>query len=96
LRRVLPHARRVAILTDVHNWDRLGNTVKASLLAAELEVHTREMAAGEGTKTLEEVNAIHDWLLKIKLRRDDVVVGGFLHAWRPLGESADIVGGDGR
>lgn len=51
--------------------------MKASLLAAELEVHTREMAAGEGTKTLEEVNAIHDWLLKIKLRRDDVVVGGF-------------------
>jgi 3-dehydroquinate synthase len=74
LHRILPHSRRVAILTDVHNWERLGNTIKASLLAAELEVHTREMAAGEGTKTLEEVNAIHDWLLKIKLRRDDVIV----------------------
>lgn len=74
LRRVLPHARRAAILTGVSNWDRLGDTVKATLLAAEFEAHTREMAVGEGTKTWEEVNAIHDWLLGIRLRRDDVVV----------------------
>jgi shikimate kinase/3-dehydroquinate synthase len=74
LRRVLPHARRAAILTDGVNWKRLESTVTASLEAAGLEIHVREMAAGEETKTLETAAAIYDWLLGIKLRRDDVVV----------------------
>jgi 3-dehydroquinate synthase len=74
IRRILPHARRVALLTDAPTWDRLGEKVTASMTAAGLEVHPRQMASDEGTKTLDEVHAIHDWLLGIKLRRDDVMV----------------------
>ena len=74
LRRVLPQARRAAIITGADAWERLGSRVQSSLAAAGLEVHRREMAADEGMKTLEEVNAIHDWLFGIRLRRDDVVV----------------------
>ena len=78
VRRVLPSARRAAILTDADSWERLGNTVKISLQAAELEVHVREVSPDEAIKTPEEVSAIHDWLLGIPLRRDDVflIIGG--------------------
>lgn len=74
VRRVLPYARRAAILTDAANWSRLGECVISSLRAAELAVHTREMAADEAMKTIETANTIHDWLLGIRLRRDDVIV----------------------
>ncbi len=74
VRRVLPHARRAAVLTDPTTWSRLGECVTLSLRAAELDLHVREMAAGEAMKNIEIASAIHDWFLGIKLRRDDVVV----------------------
>jgi shikimate kinase / 3-dehydroquinate synthase len=74
LRHVLPHATQVAILTDPYNWERLGQTVSASLRATNLTMHLRETAPGEQVKTLDEVRAIHDWLLGANIRRDDVVV----------------------
>ena len=78
VRRVLPQAHRAAILTDTHTWDRHGNTVSVSLQSAGLEVHVRRASSDETIKTPEEVGAIHDWMLGIPLRRDDVfiVVGG--------------------
>jgi len=78
VRRVLPQARRAAIVTNGHTWQRLGNTVRDSLLAAGLEVHARETSTDEAIKTFDEVNSIHDWLLEIPLRRDDVfiIIGG--------------------
>ncbi len=78
LRRLLPHARRVAVLTDVATWARLGETVRNSLQAVGLELHIREMPPDERSKTLEEVNTVYDWLLDVRLRRDDIimVVGG--------------------
>jgi shikimate kinase / 3-dehydroquinate synthase len=78
VRRVLPQARRAAILTDTHTWERLGSTVKASLQAAGLEVHVRDVSPNEAIKTPEEASAIHNWLLGIPLRRDDVfvIIGG--------------------
>jgi 3-dehydroquinate synthase len=74
VQRVLPQARRAAVLTDAHNWDRLGHSVQTSLQQAGLDVHVREVAPDESIKTPEEVDAIHDWLLGIPLRRDDVFI----------------------
>jgi len=78
VRRVLPQVRRAAILADAHAWQRLGNTVRDSLCSQGLDVHVREVSPGEAIKTSEEVNAIHDWLLGIPLRRDDafLIIGG--------------------
>jgi len=52
--------------------------VTASLTRAGLEVSIREVPHDESIKTPEEVSAVHDWLLGIKFRRDDVfvIVGG--------------------
>lgn len=74
LKHVLPNAKRTAILTDSPTWRRLDNTVTRSLNAAGFEIHVREAMPGEGVKTLDEVKYIHDWLLSIKMRRDDAVL----------------------
>jgi 3-dehydroquinate synthase len=78
VRRVLPQVRRAAILTSPQTWQRLGSTAKASLERTGLDVHVLEVAPDESIKTSDEVNAIHDWLLSIPLRRDDVfiIIGG--------------------
>jgi shikimate kinase / 3-dehydroquinate synthase len=78
VRRILPQAHRAAILTDAGSWARLGETVKQSLQAADLAVHVREISPDEANKTPEEVSAIHDWLLGVPFRRDDVliIIGG--------------------
>ena len=78
IRRVLPQAHRAAVLTNRRTWERIGPTVQASLEALGLEVHVREVLPDEAIKTSEEANAIHDWLLGIPLRREDVfvVIGG--------------------
>jgi 3-dehydroquinate synthase len=78
LRRLLPRAHRVAVLTDARTWSRLGETIQNSLLGVGLEIYVREMPADERTKTQEEVGAVYDWLLDVRLRRDDIllVVGG--------------------
>jgi 3-dehydroquinate synthase len=73
LRRLLPRARRAAIITDSGTWSRLGRTVRDSLEAVELELHIREMPPDERAKTPEEINEIYGWLLDIGLRRDDIV-----------------------
>ena len=74
VRRVLPQARRAAVLTDAETWKRLGDTVRSSLQVSGLDVHVREASPYESIKTTEEVAAIHDWLIEIPLRRDDVFV----------------------
>ncbi len=74
LKHVLPHAKRTAILTDSGTWRRLKDVLSSSLNAVGLAVHVRETAADERIKTLDEVKAIHDWLLTIKVRRDDAVI----------------------
>ena len=74
VRRLLPHARRAAILTDERTWDRLGKPLDTSLQAAGLEVHVRVAPSSQAIKTLEEVSAIYDWLLGIPFRRDDVFI----------------------
>jgi shikimate kinase/3-dehydroquinate synthase len=74
LRQVLPQASRIAVLTDTLSWERLGDTVKSSLLAAEFEVHVRKMTSEEAVKTSSQANEIYDWLLGLKFRRNDVMV----------------------
>ena len=78
VRRVLPQARRVAVLTDLDSWARTGETVTQSLTEAGLEIHVREVPSDESIKTHREVSAIQDWMLGFALRRDDVflIVGG--------------------
>ena len=78
VRRVLPQARRAAILTDANAWQRVADTVTGSLQAAGLEVHVRHASPDESIKTPEEVTAVHNWLLEIPFRRDDVfvIIGG--------------------
>ncbi len=74
LKRVLPQARRAAVLTDDEAWERFGNPVRDSLQAAGVEMHVRSVPPDEGLKTEAEVAAIYDWLLAIRLRRHDVIV----------------------
>jgi shikimate kinase/3-dehydroquinate synthase len=78
IRRLLPRARQVATLAETHTWDRLGGAVQDSLTAVGLQVHVRQVASDERGKTLDEANAIYDWLLNMRMRRDDIllVVGG--------------------
>ena len=78
VRRLFPHARNAAILTDSNTWARLGEAVRSTLQAVELEIHVREVVPDERLKTLEEASAVYDWLLDQRVRRDDlmVVVGG--------------------
>ncbi|HEX5692037.1 MAG TPA: 3-dehydroquinate synthase, partial [Roseiflexaceae bacterium] len=74
VQRVVPRARQIAVLTDTPTWERLGNTVSESLLGVGLELQVRTVAADERVKTIEDVNAIYDWLLDIRLRRDDIIL----------------------
>jgi shikimate kinase / 3-dehydroquinate synthase len=76
--RILPRSHRAAIFTDSDTWHRLGNVVTASLTRVGLEINVREVPHNESIKTPDEVSAVHDWLLGIKFRRDDVfvIVGG--------------------
>lgn len=74
VRRVLPRARQVAILTDAETWRRLGPTVSGSLGAAGIEVQIREVASDERVKTLAEAQLVYDWLLDIRQRREDAVL----------------------
>jgi 3-dehydroquinate synthase len=78
INRLLPHARRAAVITDARTWKRLGGIIDKSLRAARIEPFVREMPGDERSKTAEEVNLIYDWLLDMRLRRDDIilVVGG--------------------
>jgi shikimate kinase / 3-dehydroquinate synthase len=78
VRRLFPHSRYAAILTGSGTWARLGEAVRRTLQAVGLEIHVRETACDERVKTLEEASAIYDWLLDLKVRRDDLllVVGG--------------------
>ena len=78
VRRLFPQARNAAILTEASAWARLGASVRATLEAAELKIHVREVVSDESLKTLAEAGATYDWLLDQRIRRDDllVVVGG--------------------
>ena len=76
--RVLPQAKHAAILTERKVWARIGPTLETALRTAGFAVDAREIPDDESVKSTEEVNAIHDWLLAIRFRRDDVlmIVGG--------------------
>jgi shikimate kinase/3-dehydroquinate synthase len=78
IRRLLPRAHQVATLTETHTWNRLGSIVKDSLTAAGLQVHVRQVASDERGKTLDEATAVYDWLVNMRMRRDDIllVAGG--------------------
>ena len=78
IKRVLPQAKHAAVLTDGQVWKRVGSTLRQSLETAGLTVDIREVADDESIKTPDQVNAIHDWLLAIHFRRNDVllIVGG--------------------
>ena len=74
IRRLLPQARRVAVITDAGTWGRLGGSLRDSLQAAGLELHVREVLPDERAKTPEEAGAVYDWLLDVRLRRDDIIM----------------------
>jgi len=78
VRKVLPRARKVAVLTDHVTWARLGERVLDSLRDAGLTTLIREVEPGEQVKTLAHASALYDWLLESRVRRDDamLVVGG--------------------
>ncbi len=78
VRRILPRARKVATLTDAATWARLGGRVGESLQEAGLEVHVHEVEPGEHVKTLDQASLLYDWLLELRMRREDIVlvVGG--------------------
>jgi len=78
IKRVLPQARHAAVLTDRRVWQRVGSTLEQALQRAGLKVDVRDIPDEESIKTSDHVNAIHDWLLAIRFRRNDVllIVGG--------------------
>lgn len=74
LKRLLPLAHRAAVLTDDNAWARVGKNVQHSLASSGIESHVKSISPEERIKTSEEVSAIYDWLLSIRLRRHDVIV----------------------
>jgi 3-dehydroquinate synthase len=78
VRRLLPRAHQVAALAEADTWQRLGRVIQDTLISAGLQVHVRPEPSDERVKSLEEASAIYDWLLDLRLRRDDMilVVGG--------------------
>ena len=78
IRKLLPLARKVAVLTDAVTWERLAATVQESLRAAGLEAHVRKLEPSQQAKTLEQASALYDWLLELRMRREDIVlvIGG--------------------
>ena len=74
VRRLFPQARNAAIIIDTNTSARLGDSVRDTLRAANLELHVREVVPGERLKTLEEASAVYDWLLDHRVRRDDLLV----------------------
>ncbi len=74
LRRILPQARTIAVLTETNAWDRLGAMVQDSLQGAGFKLHIRKMRQDERQKSTDEASAIYDWLLEVRLRRNDVIV----------------------
>ena len=74
VRRLLPHARKAAVLTDAATWGRLGDRVRGSFQAAGLDVHVRELDPSEQVKSLDQASALYDWLLELRLHREDIVV----------------------
>lgn len=78
LRRLLPLARKVAVITDAVTWSRLESTVRESLQVAGLDVHARALEPSQQAKTLDQASVLYDWLLDLRMRREDVVlvIGG--------------------
>jgi shikimate kinase / 3-dehydroquinate synthase len=74
LKRLLPLAHRAAVLTDDNAWARVGKKVQESLTSSGIESHIKSISPEERIKTAEEVSAVYDWLLSIRLRRHDVIV----------------------
>jgi shikimate kinase / 3-dehydroquinate synthase len=73
LQHFAPEAKQVAIVTDKQTWARLGPGLEASLRDAKYEVRIREAINEERIKSLDETEAIHNWLADLNFRRDDVV-----------------------
>jgi 3-dehydroquinate synthetase/shikimate kinase len=72
--RVLPHAHKVAVLTDAATWQRLAERLRSSLEAAGFQLYVREVDADEPAKTWEQASGLYDWLLEQRVRREDVVL----------------------
>ena len=69
-----PQARRAWIVTDAHVRPLHAAPVEAGLQASGFAVLTRDVAPGEGSKSLATAAELYDWLIEGGVERTDVVI----------------------
>ncbi len=69
-----PNTQRAWIVTDANVGPLHGALAQESLQGAGFGVQTRQVAAGEGSKSLATTGTLYDWLLGNGIERDDVVI----------------------
>ncbi len=65
---------RVFVLSDETVWALHGDSLTAGLKSANVSVHEKVLAAGEGTKNWALLGETLDWLLQTGAGRDDVLI----------------------
>ena len=74
LRRIHPHAKRVALISDENVMPLYGDRVQASLESEQLEVHRLVVPPGESSKSAKQLVALVEEMVSSRLNRRDVVV----------------------
>lgn len=74
IKRRWPKAQHAWIVVDGNIDDTHGSALDTTLLAAGLRPLRRSVAPGEGSKSLETVGMLYDWMLGNGIERGDVVV----------------------
>ncbi|WIG60265.1 MAG: 3-dehydroquinate synthase [Ktedonobacterales bacterium] len=67
-------ARRVFVVADATVWGLYGPAVEAALLAAGFGVEAHCVPPGEASKSREQLNLIHDWLVERRAERGEALV----------------------
>ncbi len=73
-RKVLPKARKLALVTDHHVEPLYGNMVRQSLKKAGFSVHTTIIPAGEASKSMTQLEHLYEEFMAFELTRTDAVV----------------------
>lgn len=70
----LGFARRVFVVADATVWGLYGPAVEAALLTAGFGVEAHRVPPGEASKSREQLNLIHDWLVERRAERGEALV----------------------
>ncbi len=65
---------RIFLFTDSHMRDLYATRIAQNLTAAGFEPHIYTIPAGEGSKSMQQLNAIYDWLLEQHAERREALI----------------------